>query len=266
MPNRNGETPLRSVTRVAVRSLIGERLFAAFRGLYWPLKLRLTRYEEETAALPLLVPAGAVCLDVGGNFGQYAMALSRAAGPAGTVHSFEPLPYNREVFALVVGRLGLLNVVLHSCAVGAAAGEVALEVPGRNTAETFVDPTGRGERVPMVALDEWVAEQGIRRIDFVKIDVEGFEMDVLRGAEKSLKRFVPVILCEISGISESRYGIAAAAPFEFLAAQRYKAFVWCDREFRVTAGPRGRKINYFFFKDEQESRLRLRGRVCDEQH
>ena len=109
---------MRERLRRLVRVIAGEETFIALRGIWWRWKLRLTDYESETRALPQLVPRGAVCLDVGGNIGQYAYYLARAAGAAGVVHSFEPLTYNRRVFARVVS---LPNVVLHPFAAGARA-------------------------------------------------------------------------------------------------------------------------------------------------
>jgi FkbM family methyltransferase len=235
---------VREPVRRVVRRLIGERVFGSFRAAYWPVKLLWTQYEPETAALPLLVPRGGVCLDVGANFGQFAVFLSRAVGADGRVHSFEPLAYNRAIFEKVMRRLRRRNVELHPWAVGSEKGVVRIATPDRNTGEAHVAP--EGEEAKIVTLDGWAEETSLERVDFVKIDVEGFEMAVLRGAAGVIARFEPVILCEIQELSRSRYGIDPTEPFRFLAERSYRAFRWRPPHLVPCTGPVPGTINYFF--------------------
>jgi len=223
--------------RNLLRALLGEERFIAFRGWWWRLRLRFGDYEPEARALDALVPEGGVCVDAGGHFGQYAHILSRLAGPRGVVHSFEPLAYNRRVFELVVRAP---NVVLHPVALGAARGSVRIEVMARNTGEAHVSETS-GEVVDVVPLDDL----DLPRLDFIKIDVEGFEVDVLRGAARLIERFRPAILCEIQEHSR-RYGHTPEQAFAFLAAYGYRAHVWEDGKLVAVDGPKRGTINYIF--------------------
>lgn len=235
---------MRNLARRLVRAAIGEPAFAALRGLYWPLKLRFTAYEPETELLPLLVPRGGVCIDVGGNFGQFASYLARAAGPEGVVHSFEPLTYNGRMFQGVMRRMKLTNVVFYPYAVGAKGGTLRIAVTARNTGEAHVSDAG--EEVEVVTLDEWGAHLG--RLDFIKIDVEGFELDVLRGASGLLQRFRPAIVCEVTVFSEERYGVPPAASFAFLRALGYRGHVWREGRLVPVERPVDGAINYIFLQ------------------
>ncbi len=136
-------------------------------------------------------------LDVGANYGQFALFAFRLLGRGGQVHSFEPGSY-------AYGRLcenieynsATETVRANRCAVGRAAGTAtlyafapscsawnslsyhAMRAPGR-----WVEPSSR-EEVEVVTLDEYCADHGIEKIDVLKIDVEGLELDVLRGASR----------------------------------------------------------------------------------
>jgi FkbM family methyltransferase len=239
---------MRSLIRRFGRGAIGEEAFAALRGVYWPLKLRLTDYEPETRFLPDLVPRGGVCIDAGGNFGQFASYLARVVGPEGMVHSFEPLAYNRRVFTNVMRRMRLDNVTLHPFAVGARRGTTHIAVMHRNTGEAHVDETA-GEVVEVVTLDDWGIS--LSRLDFLKIDVEGFELEVLRGAERLLSRFRPAVLCEITGISLPRYGVRPEETFDFLTSRGYSAFVIQEHRLVACSAWRTSSINYFFTADRR---------------
>jgi FkbM family methyltransferase len=239
---------LREAVRNAARSLVGEEGFASFRGLYWPVKLRLTAYEPETRALSQLIPKGGTCLDVGGNFGQFASYLARAVGREGIVHSFEPLAYNRRILTTVMKRLNLRNVVVHPFAVGSKNGTVRISIPSGNTAEAHVSEV-TGEVTDVISLDSWAARQRLDRLDFLKIDVEGFEMEVIRGCQHLLSLFMPVVLCEISGVCTWRYGLSVMAPFQFLEGLGYRSFVWNGETLVSVHGPSEEVINYFFIAE-----------------
>jgi len=207
-----------------MRRVVGERMFASLRRLWWPLKLRWTEYEPETAVLPQLAPLGGTCIDVGGNFGQFSSYLSRAVGAAGRVFMFEPLQYNREIARGVLDRLLCRNVTIIPFAVGRTRISTNVVIDELNTGEAHID-TRRGETVEMVDLDSWARTAGLDRLDVIKIDVEGYELHVLEGAHSLLTSLRPAIICEISGVSEGRYGIAPDRVFDYLTSLDYEAHV-----------------------------------------
>lgn len=235
---------IRDRLRRVARAVVGEKGFAGLRALWWPVKLRFSGYEPETRALPSLVPRGGVCIDAGGNFGQFASYLARAVGADGFVHIFEPLAYNREIAARVLRRMGLRNVAIHPFAAGSSRGTVHIAIDGGNVGEAHVAP--EGEQAEVISLDEWARATELPRVDFVKIDVEGYEMEVLRGAEGLIARFRPAILCEITGIAQERYGADAAGPFRYLEALGYRAHVWRNGRLNPVDAPTPGVINYIF--------------------
>lgn len=140
------------------------------------------------------LPAETVILDVGANQGQYA-ALARAAFPSAAIHSFEPNPaaFDRlrktaerlKVHAVPKGcadRSGTLTLYDSSTEAGSG---LASFVPGifefTGIAPARIEAT-------VTTVSEYCAEQGIQRVGLLKIDVEGLELDVLRGAAGMLDR------------------------------------------------------------------------------
>lgn len=150
--------------------------------------------EPEIALLPQLVDPDRLALDVGANMGVYTYALAPLAAH---VHAFEPQP---ACCATIEAWAERRNVTVHQAAAGAAASELTLYIPveaGRaiSTRASFAPLDG-----PTVAIDVPVRPiDGFRLgpIGFIKIDVEGYEDDVIRGAEATLVRDRPVLLIEI---------------------------------------------------------------------
>jgi FkbM family methyltransferase len=142
------------------------------------------------------VRPGDTVLDIGANIGLVSLRLSKRVGRKGTVHAFEPNPAIAERLASSLEINGISNVHLHRVALGEADGSLPLTVPAGNAgAASLLTGTRHGKtvQVPVRRLDDF----GVGPIDFVKMDVEGFEGNVLRGASKILSSNRPrVILFE----------------------------------------------------------------------
>ncbi len=169
--------------------------------------------RREAATLALcreIIQRGWTVYDAGGHIGYLSLYFAKLAGPAGRVHVFEPgennLPYLERNIS------GLANITLVRAAVGAAPGRATLyveslagqnnslvrdfEVLARNAA--LADP-GAGKVTPRdveVTTLDFYAARSQAMPDFVKIDVEGFELEVLQGMAELLRR-KPVILVEV---------------------------------------------------------------------
>lgn len=147
---------------------------------------------------------GAVTVDVGASWGLFSYHLARRVGPAGTLFSFEPHPANRP--ALEKLARARPQVRFRAAAVSDETGSADMQVPvfgGRHvTAQSSIahgfDGQGgvRVERfaVPTVRLDD---ELGETAVDFIKVDVEGHEVSVLRGAAAVLRKHLPPMLIEV---------------------------------------------------------------------
>lgn len=156
------------------------------------LYLRLHRLgrmgREECAALRRTIRPGMTVLDVGGNLGLYTLLLSRLVGPAGRVVTFEPDP---DLFALLRRNCelnGCTNVEAHNLALGRRRDRLVLRKMILNSGDNTLGSGGSGlfrreVEIEVVALDEFLPAL---RPDLVKIDVQGWELEVLRGMERTL--------------------------------------------------------------------------------
>lgn len=164
---------------------------------------RLGLYERETGrAVRTLVRPGDVAVDVGASFGAYTALLARLVGPAGRVDAFEP---QSDVFAHLSARVsGVPNVHLVHAGVADHSGVGHMVVPAiaGGIPETALGSLQRDdsgtpadtESIPVTTLDEHC--RGFDRLNFLKVDVEGGDLDVLRGGRDTLQRLRPVIQFE----------------------------------------------------------------------
>jgi FkbM family methyltransferase len=181
------------------------------------------RWAPEIDFLPKFVRDGDTVVDVGGNHGLYTYHLSRLVGPAGRVHTFEPLPPNLRILRHTIKVHNLENVTVHPEACGEGSKRTTFCV----RLEHGVPELGggrQGEEGLRFACDIVRLDDVIRpRITFLKIDVEGAELLVLRGAERILRESHPVILFEAGGLTP-HYGYSQQDVFDFLSHFRYKFF------------------------------------------
>ena len=143
---------------------------------------------------------GQTVIDAGANIGQYAMLASERVGPGGRVHCFEPHPGVYQVLMRNLERAGCANVVARALALADAPGSRDLFLrPVGNVGSTSFRPSDDGDpglriRVKTTTLDAYVESQRIRRLDLLKIDVEGAELEVLDGAARTLTANPDIVL------------------------------------------------------------------------
>ncbi len=139
----------------------------------------------------------ATVIDAGGNIGLTALLLSTCL-PAGHVHVFEANPVNARHLQQNIARNGVTNCTV----IGAALGhrEDAILVAGAGASSHVVTVIGLDDHglTRMTTLDNYQVEAGLQRVDFIKMDVEGYEPAVLDGAAELIKRFSPRIWMEFN--------------------------------------------------------------------
>jgi FkbM family methyltransferase len=204
---------------------------------------RWTPYvEAEMLGLRDLVGEGSVCIDVGSAVGVYTLALSRLAGPSGAVHSVEPLSGGHRACARLLRAREAGNVHPHDVALGAAPGRAVMKVPvkrsGLVTGRSFLaqHACGLGANtefhehvsvpVQVDTLDQLCAHRDLGRVDFIKIDVEGAELQVLQGSESVVRASRPTMLVEIEQRHTARYGQRAEEVVRWLAGHGYSMHTW----------------------------------------
>lgn len=172
-----------------------------------------------------IVKPGFVCLDIGANVGYYSAFLSLYAGKAGHVYAVEPVELFANVFAKNTSEFGLDNITLYRTALGGENKIIQMGTPiidgvfrhGLTRVLNENDaPDMRTSNVEMRVPDELFSS--LSRFDFMKCDVEGYEVFVLPHFIKTLGKFKPLIQMEIS-TEENRRQI-----FELLFPLGYSAY------------------------------------------
>jgi FkbM family methyltransferase len=173
-----------------------------------------------------LIKGGWTVFDVGSNVGQYALLASTLVGESGSVHAFEPVPRNFARARHHLTRNQVLNVFLHQLAAWHERAEVQLGLASdmtENAGSYSVGVVSGTAVVPVKAqsipLDNYVAERQIERVHLVKMDIEGAELNALRGFVETLRRDRPVILMEVNRLACMRMGYEPAQLWKLLIDQ-----------------------------------------------
>ncbi len=232
----------------ALRALTGQTDVAVFRrgGLVWELDLRQGidfaiflqgGFEPFTLReYARLVKAGDTVFDIGANIGAHTLPLASLVGAKGRVAAFEPTDY---AFGKLKRNLSLnpgLETRVHAVQALLVA-KAEESKPDGIPSSWSLDQPAPGENIHPVhkgtfnslsgatpmRLDDWVAKQACERVDFLKIDVDGFEVDVLEGARETLSRFRPRIMMEFAPYVFRERGRSFAELVALLAGAGYRA-------------------------------------------
>lgn len=217
--------------RYEARLLDGDCLFldlseSMCMGYFFHGELAHERVTKEILLRVLSV--GSAFIDVGANIGYYTRMTARIVGPSGKVFAFEPLP---AAYQLLQRNLAdLANVSAFQTALGDRSGTVRFYVHPLGDQSTTMD-TGEAHaeiKVEMKTLDSMIGK--FDRVDFIKIDVEGSELQVLQGGKETIERFEPIIQFEFLPKYQDAYGLRLTDLQEF-----FHAFAKADYEiFRVS--------------------------------
>jgi FkbM family methyltransferase len=147
--------------------------------------------REETNLMRRELKPGMTFVDIGANCGYFTYLAAARVGASGRVLAVEPSPRVADILEAALRENNLANVTLARTALGRTSGELTLYVPPEalaNHAPTAIATPGWSPiAVPVRTLDDLLDEQRIDRVDVLKVDVEGYEGEVLRGAERSLQ-------------------------------------------------------------------------------
>ena len=188
--------------------------------------------EGERRFVERFLRPGMVVLDIGAHHGFYTMLAARKVGMSGRVIAFEPSPreHQRLLRHLRMNRL-TANVVVSDLALDRSKGEDTLfVVEGRDTGCNSLRPPVADEpirtmRVQKTSLDSFLDEGKILKVDFIKMDVEGAELNVMEGATELLgRRPRPVILAELADSRSSGWGHSASEVYDLLEERGFKWF------------------------------------------
>lgn len=276
----------RSLLGLPSRSLLTRR-----RGITWSLDLSeaieanlyLTgRYESELADLmDRTLPAGAVVLDIGANLGAHTLPLSQRVGPEGRVIAVEAtdfalkkLKQNLSLNPELEARTTVVHAFLcdpdrsdlpaYVSASWSLNGGIAS--PSRNALDLgYAKPTLGARTLTLDELvDEFVQDNGLERVDALKIDVDGHEVSVLRGARKTLQRYSPLVYIECSPIHYEAMKTSFHEQIDLLLAEGYRfedvfgRVLPSDAEQIRASIPRGTLVNLLAKKPIHQATLELK--------
>ena len=184
----------------------------------------------ETARVRSALRPGMTFVDVGANAGYFTYLAAERVGASGRVISAEPDPVLFAKLTAAVAANGLAHVTPLNIALGREAGELPLSVPPSawgNRTPTLAGADGWDQvRVPVRTLDEVLDEYRVAAVDVLKLDVEGYEGEVLAGAGRSLAAGrVRAVLCEFNTYWLGRVGTTPDAVWESLLGHGFRPVV-----------------------------------------
>ena len=210
-----------------------------------------------------LIAPGDTVVDVGANMGYITSRLAEYVGLQGRVYAVEPVPDTFASLEQTVRGLGLNQVeIVHACA-SDRTGQVQMAIPnyangGENLYESHVitesdhNSDARHVEVPAIRLDELRIDGG-SPVVFMKIDVEGHEGEVIRGARDILTRSRPALLIEVAGDPDDENGPGYRF-FQEMRALGYSPY--CGRGGKLHArAPGERAVDYFFLQPTHWEKL-----------
>jgi len=143
------------------------------------------QYRYDNIVEPKL---GDIVFDIGAYIGDTALWFSKAVGPQGKVYAFEPEPGNFERLKANLERNNVTNVNPLQLALSENEGEMRVS---SGAGSSVITQAGTGKSVKVTTIDNFVEANKLPRVDFIKMDVEGYESKVLKGAQETIKTFKP---------------------------------------------------------------------------
>lgn len=183
--------------------------------------------DPELEVVRQALKPGDVFIDAGAYHGWYALVASKVVGESGVVLAFEPNPMAYATLVRNVTESGRRNIRTFNMALSSTNGSVWLyKGPGDESPSGLAYvPGGLGrEQVTAKRLDDVLAEAEIRRVTLMKLDVQGSEVNVLRGAMGAISQSRPLLIFEVDPAAARRMSVSPRAAWDLLAALGYSFF------------------------------------------
>ncbi len=196
-----------------LREILGSKMYllANDPGISRSLIRSGIREPNTVQVIQKIVKPGMTVIDVGANLGYYALLESMLVGPNGKVYAIEPVEENYRVLCENIRLNNCRNIEVFPLAVGDKAGEQEIFLSKHSNRGTMIDLNGASEfyrqrmseigkekaTVNTVTLDNFIREHGIKAADLVRMDVEGYEPQVIGGMVETLKTLSPKLLIEV---------------------------------------------------------------------
>ena len=186
------------------------------------LKRAMGKYESEKfSAIENVVQKGMVFLDIGANKGDFSLFAGQMVGSTGKIIAFEPEPNNCRWIRKSIQVNHFDNIVLMEIALSNENGDKKLFLGKKSGWHTLVK--GQKDReegeitIQTQKLDSIIDALNLTRIDVMKIDVEGAEYDLIKGGEKAIEKFRPIIFMDL----HPELGVDVHKIYEFFKSRKF---------------------------------------------
>ena len=167
------------------------------------------------------IKTGMNVIDVGTNFGETLLHFA-SLSKTGTVIGFEPVPYIFEKCKSNIALNNFDNIILENLALSDSAEELIFNDPQNNNSGGVFLSRGSGtNKVNAITLDNYIDSKMITKVDLIKIDVEGFEMQVIKGAINTLKKLRPLLIIELIDTNLSKQNTSSTEIIALLKTLGY---------------------------------------------
>src|SRR6185369_17454681 len=203
------------IFRVDISDYIGHYIYFGFK-------------DPSINSLFDLVNPGDTIYDIGANIGFTLLNFAKLTGAKGYVFGFEPDPVNFSQCTQNIGLNNFQNIEVHNFGLGKEKSQNKLYVDSENNRggnRILTDETGTGKEfsiINVISLDEWVTDRNPFKIDLIKIDTEGYEMNILSGSQQTLARYAPILFIEVDDNNLRLQGHSAKLLIEFLITMGYQ--------------------------------------------
>ncbi len=203
---------------------------------------------------------GMTFIDVGAHFGYFTLLGSYLVGNNGQVHSFEPSPSTYNI--LKINTSSLQNIILNNCAISSKKETVLINDYGikysaynsiygaRLPKDTIKKITPKKHKIDAISIDEYIENTGIKP-DFIKIDAESAEYQILIGMEKTINKIHPIITIEVGD-----YGVEGVPPskelIKYLIEKGYKPYEYNAGQIRPHKVKESYKYENILFLSESK--------------
>ncbi|MDJ1175405.1 FkbM family methyltransferase [Roseofilum capinflatum] len=189
-------------------------------------------YEKNTVQIiSQLLKPGDIFMDAGAHCGQYTLIASRSVGETGQVHSFEPDPETFKLLSKSVQLNNLANVYLNQLALSSQEGIRHLyfassHCTGASSLSTPYTYSDVNCEVKCTTIDSYIHQNKVEEVDFLKIDIEGHEIDALKGGNLLFSsKNSPIIITEFNEQTQNYFGSTCKDLAEFLINRKYELYI-----------------------------------------
>ena len=226
-------------------------------------------FEDEIKFVRRLLRPGDKVVDIGASYGVYTLTMAQAVGPSGSVWAFEPASETARLLAEGIVANSFTQVVLERSALSSAPGTARLSLNENSELNALIaggESSAPSETVPVVTLDECMERHGWRDIEFMKIDAEGEEANILRGGARFFSELSPLVLYEIRAGSDVH--LELVRDFAALGYASYRLVPGLNVLVAFDPGitPDEYLLNLFCCRPDRAERLAARGLLVSVSH